>query len=78
MNSQTHFEIAARLELIRSEGLISDFWVSWVGSGGNLEPRVCGWTQSNENLLGALQRLNAALAGLVSSGNIVIKRDPVT
>jgi len=78
MNSQTHFDIAARLELIKSEGLISDFWISWVGCGGNLEPRVCGWTPSDENLLGARQRLNAVLGGLVSPANIAIKLDPVT
>jgi hypothetical protein len=75
MNSQTHYDIAARLDLIKSEGLISDFWISWVGCGGKLEPRVCGWTLSDKNILSARQRLDAELAGLVPSGNIIIKLD---
>jgi hypothetical protein len=43
MNLDLHKDILARLEIIKSEGIIADYWVSWVGTGGKLEPAVRTW-----------------------------------
>jgi hypothetical protein len=38
MNLDLHQNILARLETIKAEGIIADYWVSWVGTGGKLVP----------------------------------------
>jgi hypothetical protein len=49
MNASVHFDIISRLDKIKSGGLITDYWVSWVGSGGKLDPKVSSWvTESSE------------------------------
>jgi hypothetical protein len=75
MNSQVHFDITARLNQVKSEGLISDYWVSWVGSGGKLEPRVCSWTPHRDAISNVRTRLDVLLSDLVHTNNIVIRHD---
>ena len=75
MNAQIHSEITSRLNVMRSEGLISDYWVSWVGCAGKLEPKVCSWIDSHRAISLVRERIVSLLSDLVSAANIVVKED---
>ena len=51
MDPRIHSEIANKLERAKASGLICDYFVSWVGWGGRLDPVVRGWTNSASSQL---------------------------
>ena len=72
MDIEIHSDITRRLETIKSSGLISDYWVSWVGMTGRLEPRVCSWVGSKNFAQPVREELILKLEGLVATGNIIV------
>jgi hypothetical protein len=69
MDPRIHNEIADTLERAKASGLICDYFVSWVGWDGRLDPMVRGWTNSSSAQL-VRQRVADLLTGLVSERNI--------
>lgn len=65
MDWTAHQEIADRLESVKSAGFISDYSVSWIGSGGRLDPVVRAWKSARMSESAVHSRLEAALLGLV-------------
>lgn len=69
MDPRIHSEIANKLERAKAAGLICDYFVSWVGLGGRLDPVVRGWTHS-KSAQAVRERIAALLSGLVSERNV--------
>lgn len=69
MDPRIHSEIANKLERAKASGLICDYFVSWVGWNGQLDPVVRGWTDSASAQM-ARERITALLSGLVSERNV--------
>lgn len=70
MDPRLHEEIAEKLERAKAAGLICDYFVSWVGLDGRLDPVVRGWTRSAASARTVRGRMAGLLDGLVSEGNI--------
>ena len=69
MDPRIHSEIASKLERAKASGLICDYFVSWVGWDGRLDPVVRGWTNAASAQL-VHERVAALLSGLVSERNV--------
>jgi hypothetical protein len=67
-----HSEIVDRLNDSKSAGLISDYFVSWTGRDGNLEPIIRAWKRPEAIEEKIRVCLSQALAGLVSPTNLRI------
>ena len=65
--------IAEKLESIRQVGHISEYLVTWRGSGGQLDPNVTVWTEPDDDRVKPL--LARCLSGLVPSENIRVLAD---
>lgn len=65
MDWVAHQEIASRLEGVKSAGFISDYCVSWIGSGGRLDPVVRAWKTARLSESAVMGRLETELMGLV-------------
>ncbi len=65
-NLDLHQEILARLE---AEGIITDYWVSWVGTGGKLDLAVR--TDAARDIKTQISDL---LEGLVPEASIIVKQ----
>lgn len=65
-------QIARMLELVKGEGIISDYFVSWRGRGGRLEPKVAVWSQAGAAADRARGKVVRSLAGLVPRERIVV------
>jgi hypothetical protein len=74
MNLQVHQDILARLEIVKSEGIIADYWVSWVGIGGKLEPTVRTWVTGVDTFRDAQARVLDLLEGLVAEQSITVRQ----
>jgi hypothetical protein len=75
MNAETHDDITRQLEMIKSTGLIADYWVSWVGCNGKLDPRVCSWIVSEREIQSTREKITSLLKGLVPAENVIVKID---
>ena len=75
MNASVHSDIISRLENIKSRGLITDYWVSWVGSGGQLDPKVSGWVAESGEVPFVRELLVFQLADVVANKNITVGVD---
>jgi len=69
MDPRIHSEIADKLERAKDSGLICDYFVSWVGWDGRLDPMVRGWTHAPSAQL-VRERVADLLTGLVSERNV--------
>jgi hypothetical protein len=69
MDPRIHSEIANKLERAKASGLIHDYFVSWVGWDGRLDPVVRGWTDSASAQV-VRERIATLLSGLVSERNV--------
>jgi hypothetical protein len=65
--------IAEKLECAKEGGRISEYLVSWRGSGGQLDPNVTVWTEPDDD--GIKHLIVRSLSGLVSSENIRVLTD---
>jgi hypothetical protein len=65
--------IAEKLESIKQVGHISEYLVTWRGSGGQLDPNVTVWTEPDDDRIKLL--LARCLSGLVPSENIRVLAD---
>ncbi len=66
MKLDLHQDILASLEAINEEGIIADYWVSWVGTGGKLDPAVRTWGTGAGPVRDA--------QGLVAEGRIIVEQ----
>ena len=75
MNASVHFDIIRRLDNIKSRGLITDYWVSWVGSGGKLDPKVSSWVAESGEISFVRELLVFQLDDVVPNNNITVDVD---
>ncbi len=75
MNASVHFDIISRLDKIKSSGLITDYWVSWVGSGGKLDPKVSSWVTESSEVSAVQELLVIQLDDVVPNNNIIVEVD---
>ena len=75
MDEHIHYDITRRLDAMKTRGLITDYRVSWVGSSGELEPKVCSWITANNELQPVRDQVALLLSGLVASENITVKAE---
>jgi len=74
MNLDLHQNILTRLERIKADGIIADYWVSWVGTGGQLEPAVRTWVTGTDAARNAEARISDLLQGLVAESSITVRQ----
>jgi len=75
MNASVHLDIISSLENIKSRGLITDYWVSWVGSGGKLDPKVSSWVAESREVPYVRELLMFQLDDVVPNNNIIVDVD---
>jgi hypothetical protein len=75
MDERIHYDITRRLDAMKTRGLISDYWVSWVGSSGDLQPKVCSWITGSNGVEPVREHVALVLNGLVASEHITVKAD---
>jgi hypothetical protein len=75
MDERIHYAITRRLDAMKTRGLITDYWVSWVGSSGELQPKVCSRITGGNGVERVRDQLALVLNGLVASENITVKAD---
>jgi hypothetical protein len=72
---QHHDRIAGTLDLVKGQGLISEYLVSWRGHGGRLEPKVVAWSEAGTRPDTVRGKLIWSLLGLVPSKRILVVDD---
>jgi hypothetical protein len=75
MDERVHCDTTCRLDLIKANGLIVDYWASWVGSSGDLRPKLSSWINCGNDAELIRGKLALALRGFVASENITVKVD---
>ncbi len=75
MGLRAHSVIVERLEALKGTGLISDYCVTWIGHGGELQPVLRIWSAAGLGLDKVGQKIAAELADFVVRTNIIVKRD---
>ena len=75
MTFQHHDQIAGTLDLVKGQGLISEYLVSWRGRDGRLEPKVVVWSEAGTRPDTVRGKLIRSLLGLVPSRQILIVDD---
>jgi len=73
MDAQIHSDITRRLDTFKSAGIIRDYWVSWVGSAGRLDPKVCSWITPDDHADDIREQVISSLEGLVTTDNILVR-----
>jgi len=58
-----HREIVERLEKSKALGLISDYFVSWIGVHGKLAPVVRAWRNPHMSAIRIREQVGSSLAG---------------
>jgi hypothetical protein len=77
MDPRVHEEITRRLDAVKASGFISDYWVTWVGSGGKLEPVVRTWGSARATEKLTREMVTQALIDVVAEKNIIAQDNPV-
>jgi hypothetical protein len=70
-----HLEITDRLEAAKASGEITDFFVSWSGMDGRLDPTVRAWRSALVAEDHVRDRLAYLLKGLVDPQRLIIFED---
>lgn len=71
----SHQEIANALDEARHQGLISDYFVSWRGRDGRLEPKIAIWSDAESSAERVRDEILRSLLGLVPSRGIIVLDD---
>ena len=77
MDAKLHSAIIGRLETSKSDGVIADYWVSWVGTAGRLGPFVRTWISVDTEVKTTHKRIVSLLDGLVCEQSIAVKVDGI-
>jgi len=73
-----HREIVERLEKSKALGLISDYFVSWIGVHGKLAPVVRAWRNPHMSAIRIREQVSSSLAGLVELTHLtIVDGDPI-
>ncbi len=72
MDLHLHDAIAGRLEASKAAGWLSEYLVAWHGPSGRLAPNVTVWSAAGHADEAVRAYVASALAGLVSTSDIVI------
>lgn len=70
-----HMDIALRLEASKAAGLITDYFISWVGCDGAFTPVVRAWIDPAASEARARDCINTSLAGIIEASNLAIMMD---
>lgn len=67
-----HRQIVNRLEDAKIGGLITDFFVSWIGANGNLNPVVRAWRNPEVPEIRIRDYISRSLAGVINPSDLTI------
>jgi hypothetical protein len=67
-----HSEIARRLEASKAAGLITDYFISWIGRDGAFTPLVRAWIDPAASEARARDQISTSLAGIIKASNLAI------
>jgi hypothetical protein len=67
-----HQEIVSRLEASKASGLITDYFVSWIGADGHLHPVVRAWKNPKTSEIRARNHISGSLANMINPSNLTI------
>jgi len=67
-----HREIVNRLEASKATGLITDYFVSWVGVAGKLNPVVRAWRKPETCEFRVREHISSSLAEVINTDDLTI------
>lgn len=67
-----HREIARRLEASKASGLITDYFISWIGRDGAFTPVVRAWIDPAASEARARDQISISLASIIKASNLAI------
>jgi hypothetical protein len=67
-----HQEIVNRLEALKASGLITGYFVSWIGADGDLNPVVRAWKTPETSEIRIRDHISGSLANMINPSNLTI------
>jgi hypothetical protein len=67
-----HQEIVDRLEESKASGLIADYFVSWIGTDGELSPNIRAWKNPDVSENRARDHIRAVLMGIIDPTDLIM------